>query len=75
MVSILLDMSSDVQKGGNMRPIYEIRVDLADGYEIVKLEAASIEEALHRASRIWPNPQEVTLLARVEQTPAACLAF
>lgn len=58
-----------------MNPLYEIRVDLADGFEIVKLNAASIEEAIQRASRIWSKPQQVTLLATVSQNPQVFLAW
>ena len=59
----------------NEMPSFEMRVDLVDGFEIVKLEAASIEEAIQRASRIWPNPQSVTLLCRVDHQPQTFLAW
>lgn len=54
---------------------YEMRVDLADGFEIVKLTAASIEEAIQRASKIWSKPLAVTLLATVDHRPQECLAW
>jgi hypothetical protein len=53
---------------------YEIRVDLVDGYEIAKLDAASIEEAMQRASKIWSQPQHVTLLGTIDRQPQKCLA-
>ncbi len=54
---------------------YEIRVDLADGYEIARLEACSIDEALRRASKIWSQPQSVTLLGTIDATPQVFLAW
>lgn len=54
---------------------YEVRVDLADGYEIVSLDAATIDEALARASKIWPNPQQVRLLGTVDRQPQVFLAW
>ncbi len=54
---------------------YELRVDLSDGFEIVKLTAASIEEAVQRASKIWSKPERVTLLAIIDPTPQKFLAW
>lgn len=53
---------------------YVVRVDLVDGYEIVSLDAATIDEALQRASRIWPRPISVTLVGTIDRQPQAYLA-
>ncbi len=55
--------------------MFELRVDLSDGFEIVKLEAATIEEAVQRASKIWSNPIRVTLLARIDTGKQRFLAW
>lgn len=55
--------------------MFELRVDLSNGFEIVKLEAVTIEEAVQRASKIWANPIRVTLLAPVDTGKQEFLAW
>jgi hypothetical protein len=54
---------------------YEVRVDLAEGFEIAKIEAATIEEALDRASKIWSAPQNVKLVGTIDRSPQVCLVW
>ncbi len=54
---------------------YEMRIDFSDGFEIVSLEAASIEEALNRASKIWCGSESVKLLGTIDRKPQEFLAW
>lgn len=58
-----------------MEATYELRVDYADGYEIVRVVAQSIEAALAQTRAIANSAERVMLLARIDSRPAACLAF
>lgn len=56
------------------RLTYVVRVDLVDGYEIVELEAATIAEALQRASNIWCGG-EVRLVGTIDRAQQKALVF
>lgn len=56
-------------------PTYEIRVNRPDGFEIVKLEARSISEALDRARHIWCDVESTQLLCVVSHEKQECLAW
>lgn len=56
------------------RPVFEVLVRVDDERHVVRLEAASIREALDRASRIWCGG-EVSLLAIIDQSTPVALAF
>jgi len=56
------------------RLTYEVLVRVEDERHVVRLEAATIREALDRASRIWSGG-EVTLLAMIDREPQKALAF
>lgn len=56
--------------------IYEIQcLPPNEGYRVVRLEAATIEEALERASRIWMHQtRPPRLLGTISVEPQAYLA-
>jgi hypothetical protein len=54
---------------------YEIRVDHAEGTNIVSLDAATLDEAVMRAGLIWSAPERVVVLATIDRSPQKCLAF
>ena len=53
---------------------YEIRVDHTEGTNVVKIDAATITEAVQRASRIFRGTTETTLLCMVDRAPQKYLA-
>ncbi len=54
---------------------YEIRVDHSAGSDVVTIEAATIEEALQRASRIWSGTTQTLLLCTISRHPQTFLAW
>ena len=71
-----METATTTKKEGLMtsRLTYEVLVRVGDEKHVVSLEAATIAEALDRASKIWCGG-EVQLLGTIDRQPQKALVF
>ena len=55
--------------------VYEMRVDYADGYEVLEVSHLSLAEAVQFVKNADPTVERVTCLCIIDRNPQTPLAF
>ena len=69
--------ASERIRAARQRPIYEFKITPPnEGSRVVKIEAATLAEAVHRAERLWCRQMHPPiLLCVIDRNPQEALAF